>query len=123
MAKAKILVVDDEAYTREFLRDLLEEEGYEINAVEDGKKALELVKGDGYKVAFIDLVMPGMDGIETFAAIKQIDPKVSAIVVTAYEVTDRIKKALEMGAQICLRKPFIIEEVLAATERALKKGE
>lgn len=120
MAKAKLLVADDEAYSREFLKVHLEEEGYEVTAVENGKKAIEAVKNNGYKVIFLDIVMPEMDGIEALAAIKKINPGVSVVMITAYEISDKIKKALEMGARFCLRKPFIIIEVIAAAERALK---
>lgn len=120
MKRTKILVVDDEIYTREFLKELLEKEGYEVTTVTDGQQAIEAVKKDVYQIIFLDIIMPGMDGLDTFKEIKKSSLReVTVIIITAYTLEKEIKEALRLGAYTCLHKPFNLIEVLKITQEII----
>ena len=122
MAKAKILVVDDEAYTRVFLKKLLEGAGHEVVLAEDGEQAIKEAKRQIFDLIFIDIVMPGLDGLGTFREIRKTTSKdATVIIITGYTLEKETKEALELGAYTCLHKPFDPEETLKVVEEVLKK--
>src|SRR5260370_14233734 len=94
----RILVVDDEADTCANLSDILTELGYRVDVAFDGPSALELVKQNHYDVALLDLKMPGMDGLELYRRIKEVQSGTVAIVVTAYASSHTAQEALSAGA-------------------------
>jgi heterodisulfide reductase subunit A len=80
----KILVVDDEEIMRESLKSWLEEDGYSVAAAESGIAALDMLPAYEPNLIILDLKMPGMDGMEALKRIRQMDPKLPVIMVTAY---------------------------------------
>lgn len=110
--KIKILIVDDQEGIRESLASILELYGYEVSAFEDGYKAIEKVKDISFDIAFIDIKMPGIDGVETFMEIKKITPETIVFMMTAYADQELVKKAVNEGAHSCLSKPLEIEAIL-----------
>jgi len=120
--KFKILVVDD---NEEFCRnvvDILELKGYQAAAAYDGLKALELVKQNGFDLVLMDVKMPVMDGVEVFKKIKEVEPDISVIMITAYAVEDLIREALREGAFGYLKKPLDFDRLFELIEKAVGGG-
>lgn len=120
MSSAKILVVDDELSMREMLSDTLKSEGYRVLAVDDGEKAVAQVRDEEPEVALLDIKMPGMDGIETLAQIRQLDKNISIIVITGYGTMKNVVEAMKLGVYDYISKPFDIKELKKLIEGALK---
>ncbi|MDR2426777.1 MAG: response regulator [Endomicrobium sp.] len=110
--KLNILIADDEEGLRFSLASILEIEGYPVQTACDGLEALELVKNNAFDIAFFDIRMPGMNGVEVFKKIKQISPEMIVVMMTAYAMNDTIREAIKEGAFACISKPFEIEDVL-----------
>lgn len=106
----KILVVEDDRFFRQMYVDLLKEDGYEVDTVSSGAKALELLAGSGYQLVIAELVIPGMSGIELLARVKQQAPTVDVIIVTGHANVESAVLALKSGARDYLLKPFNHEE-------------
>jgi DNA-binding NtrC family response regulator len=117
----KIIVVDDEEGVRESFNMILKIKDYEVDTFEDGESAISSLKKDMYDVAFVDYKLPGMDGIDVLKKIKEIDPNVEVVVVTAYASESSHANAITLGALEYLRKPFLMEEIYELVERALRK--
>lgn len=108
--KFKILVVDDEAVMRNTMSDWLGEKGYNVVSVCSGMEAIEKVKTESFNVAFVDMKMPGLDGIEVLRAMKRINPDTSVIIMTAYATIETAIRAMKEGAFNYLVKPFSLDE-------------
>lgn len=108
----RVLIVDDEPVTREIFGEILGEEGYSVEKARDGSEAIEKMQKEHFHVAFLDIKLPDINGVEVFRMMKKIAPKTVAIMMTAYSVEDLIKEALELGAYTCIHKPFNIDEML-----------
>ena len=106
-----ILVVDDEEIVRESLCSWLKEDGYQAEAVEDGFKALDIIKKKPWNVLFVDLKMPGMDGLEVMRKAKALQPELPIIIITAYATVNTAVEAMKEGAYDYLVKPFNPEEI------------
>jgi len=117
--QTNILVVDDLRSMRLTLGGILEDEGYNVTAVEDGYRAIDEVKKRHFDAIFIDIKMPGIDGVQTFREIKKIDPDTTVVMMTAYSVEELVKEALEEGAHAIIYKPFDISMVIAIIEELL----
>jgi CheY-like chemotaxis protein len=113
---SKVLVVDDLKNMRHTLGGILEDEGYHVVTAENGYQAIESVKGTHFDVIFMDIKMPGMDGVQAFSEIKRLDPKVTVVMMTAYDEKDLAEKALSQGARTCLYKPFDMEQLLSLAD-------
>ena len=111
-----ILVVDDQFGDRETLKVILEDKGYKVATAKDGSEAIEMVKSKHYDIIFLDVRLPGMDGVETFEKVREIDPEVTVIMVTGYTEEDLVKKAVSEGAYTCIYKPFDMERVIQMVE-------
>ena len=117
----KILVVDDELIMRESMAAWLMEDGYLVETAESGHEAIELVKNNQFAICFIDLKMPGIDGIEAMMEILKIQPEISAIIITAYASKESIMESMDMGVSQYLEKPFPRLDVVSdAIEKALR---
>lgn len=116
----KILVVDDQAGIRLSLRGILSKKGYQVAVAESGEEALERVKAEEYRVVFMDVKMPGMSGVDTFLKMKEICPKTSVIMMTAYAVEEEIKRAIRGGAYAVVYKPFEMDHILNIVDECLE---
>ena len=119
--QTNILVVDDLRSMRLTLGGILEDEGYSVTTVEDGYQAIEAVRKRQFDAIFIDIKMPGIDGVQAFREIKKIDPDATVVMMTAYSVEELVKEALEEGAYAIIYKPFDINMVIAIIEELLTK--
>ncbi len=105
----KILFVDDDEDILEAARTALQVYGYDVITATSGKECLEKI-GEA-DVVFLDIKMPGMDGIETLKEIKKVRPELPVIMITAYATVDNAIQAMKEGASDYIRKPFKIEEL------------
>jgi two-component system response regulator HydG len=111
--KTNILVVDDLRSMRLTLGGILEDEGHNVVTAEDGYQAIEAVKKTHFDVIFMDIKMPGIDGVQTFREIKRIDPHTAVIMMTAYSVEDLVNQALSEGAYTVVYKSFDIGKIIS----------
>jgi len=109
--KPRILVVDDEAAMRESLMDWLMEDDYEVSAASNGENAISIVQDKDFEVVLLDLKMPGMDGLETMKRIKEINPEIEIVMMTAYATVDTAVQAMKVGAFDYMVKPFDPDEI------------
>jgi len=109
--KLKILIVDDEDSLRETFGDILSMEGYEVALAKDGYEAIEKVKQQTFDLAFLDIKMPGINGVETFKEIKKINPNIIVFMMTAYSQKELIDEAKKEGAYACFSKPLELEKI------------
>ena len=115
--KTLILVVDDQFGDRETLKTILEDKGYRVATATDGTEAIRLVKERHYDIIFLDIKLPGMDGVETFERVKKIDPKAVVIMMTGYTEEDLVNRAISGGAYTCIYKPFDMEKVIELVDK------
>jgi DNA-binding NtrC family response regulator len=119
-AEVNILVVDDEEIVRGSLLDWLKEDGYQVEAVEDGFKALEKFRDRSWDIALIDLKMPKMDGLELLGKIKEIRPQTQVVIITAFATVNTAVQAIKIGAYDYLVKPFNPEELSLLIKRLVE---
>lgn len=113
-------MVDDERGPREALR-LIFERRYEVTTADSGESALALVREQPFDLATLDLKMPGLSGVQTLAAIREIDPALDVIVVTGFGTYDAAIETLRLQAFDFVTKPFDVARLLDTVERALTR--
>ena len=108
-----VLIAEDDARTREALVDILEGEGYQVVAAEDGKQALCLFQEHGPDFVCLDIMMPGLDGYQVCRRIREQDARVPVVFITAKGEEIDTVVGLELGADDYIVKPFGVREVIA----------
>jgi len=111
-----ILVVDDDADNAASLGELFEMEGHAVHVVHSGEDAIVAYCRDSFDVAFMDVMMPGKNGVESFLEIRRLKPQARVFMMTGYSVEELLTQALHGGALGVLEKPFDVDEVLRLTE-------
>jgi two-component system response regulator HydG len=103
-----ILIVDDDADICDTLTQILELNGYEVLSAASGEEAVMMTKGTSFQIAFIDVKLPKIDGLETLLRLKEINPDIIVIMMTGFrnEVREALEKAQAASAITCLYKPF-----------------
>lgn len=119
---AKVLIVDDEQFVRDLLGKILRRKGHEVRIVADAAEALRVLAEESIDLVLTDVVMPGMDGFELLRKVKGLHPGVRVIVLTAYARKQSISDFLLYGADGYLSKPFQVQELLTAVDRATGSG-
>lgn len=117
----KLLIVDDEEVVLDSCTQILEGGDYQIATATDGARGLELVKGFQPDLVFVDLMMPGIPGVEVLEKIHEYDPSVVSIVITGYATVSSAVEAMKKGAYDFLPKPFTPDEFRLITQRGLEK--
>lgn len=118
MSVEKILVIDDEVLMRNFLVEAFKRKGLEAIAVENGTKALNLIKEQSFDLVITDMKMPGLTGMELLKAVKEISPKTLVIVITAFGTIENAVEAMQSGAFHYLLKPFSLDSLMVSIEKA-----
>ena len=118
---SKILVIDDESIIRDLLKRTLQEQGHDVETVENGEIALEKIKNTFFSILITDLKMPGVDGIDVLKNIKKINPYIEVIIVTGYPTIESAVEAIKRGAFDFICKPFDIKEIKSIVDRCRKK--
>ncbi|MDS1029206.1 response regulator [Bacillota bacterium LX-D] len=113
MAQHHILVVDDQKGVRQLLKLFLQEEGYVITTASNGREAVEITQQEKPDLVIMDVKMPVMDGDEALANIREINPNLPVIMMTAYTDAQKMKELFKLGAVECFFKPIDLEHLLA----------
>jgi len=116
----RILVVDDEEIMRSLFTDILQDEGYQVITVSDGSHVEEKLKEASFLIAFIDVHMPIMDGVQTLRLIKKLSPRTAVVMMDSFPDV-LLDQAEKEGAITCIHKPFNIQEVKSAIAEIIKK--
>lgn len=115
-----ILIVDDELSIRESFKLILEG-NYRLHLAASGEAALKIAADQKIDLAYLDIRMPGLNGLETLARLKQIDPDLEVIMVTAVNDVQKASEAIKQGARDYVVKPFDVERISKMTEQILRK--
>ncbi len=118
----RILVIEDELKVGSFIRRALEEESAGVDLCTDGGQGLEWALGGGYDVIVLDLMLPGVPGLEILKQIRKEGLQTPVLVLTARSQVDQKVHGLDAGADDYLTKPFAIEELLARVRVLLRRG-
>ena len=121
MKPVNILVLEDDLTTGQLLSRILEEEGYRVTRTASGREALKLLDGGVYQIAFLDLNLPDIGGMEVLKTIKQQGLRTEVVIQTAFASLENTVTALNHGALSYIIKPFRPQEVRMAARRALEK--
>jgi UDP-3-O-acyl N-acetylglucosamine deacetylase len=121
MTKGRILIVDDQEEILDSLGAILADEGHETIKARDGQEALHIVQSDSPDVVFLDIWIPGIDGMQTLKAIKKIAPACSVIMMSGHGTIETAVKAIKLGATDYLEKPLNLEDVLHLVDKAVSR--
>lgn len=114
-----ILVVDDELSMREFLKILLEKEGYKVITAPDASSVIDLIQGQDVDLVLSDIRMPGMGGLSLLEKIKEIDSSLPVVMITAYASPENAVVAMKSGAFDYITKPFKVDEITKIIKSAI----
>lgn len=119
---AKLLIIDDERGIRNTLREILADEGHEVEVAENGKQGLEMAQAKAYDLIFSDIKMPEMDGLEVLKALKEGEEPVETpvVMISGHGDVETAVQALKMGAYDFLLKPLDLNRILITTKNALE---
>jgi two-component system nitrogen regulation response regulator NtrX len=117
---AKLLIVDDEVSIGDALRQVFEYEGHQVRVARDGPEALSMVKAASPDVTFLDVKMPGMDGLEVLDAIRERDPQALVVMISGHGTIDTAVDATRKGAYDFLEKPLDTDRLLVTLRNALE---
>jgi len=118
----RILVVEDEAKVASFIRRALEEESYAVDHCSDGPTGLDFGQSGCYDVIVLDVMLPGMTGLDVLKGLRKAQIKTPVLLLTALSKVDQKVMGLDAGADDYLTKPFAIEELLARVRALLRRG-
>jgi nitrogen regulation protein NR(I) len=117
-----ILIIDDDDPLRRSFHKLLTEEGFQVKSAASGEAGLDMIQKEIPDLVVLDMRLPGMNGLETFQAIQEIEPRLPVIIMTAYGTTEIAIEATRMGAFDYILKPFDIPDMLTVIQQALDAG-
>ena len=113
MSNPRVLVVDDDDAVRLTLGGIIEEEGFEVRCAEDGYRAIALAKSQPFALVFMDIRMPGMNGVEAFKEIRRLNPESTVVMMTAFAPEELVAEAQAQGAYAVVDKPFDPEHLVS----------
>lgn len=122
-ARKRVLVLDDENAIQRLLKIVLESEGYDVLTTDDGRLALEMIRQQPVDLIIQDLRMPKMDGLQFLRHLKEQNPELPSIVLTAYGTLETAVEAMRLGAYTHINKPFDTDEIRLTVSRALERIE
>jgi nitrogen regulation protein NR(I) len=117
-----ILIIDDDDQLRTSFERLLKEEGYSVDSAPSGELGLNWIKSKIPDLVILDMRLPGMNGLETFKCINEVEPKLPVVIMTAFGTTETAIEATKMRAFDYILKPFDIPEMLSIIGQALEAG-
>ena len=120
----QILIVDDAAFMRQVLKDIIKANGLAVSTLEtgDGFNAVKLYKEYHPSLVTLDINMPGADGIQTLSALKKIDPSAKIIIITSFEQKQLVHDAFRYGAREYVVKPFDRSQVGLVINKVLRQN-
>jgi len=117
----RVLVIDDDPGVRDYMEALVSRQGYRVSAAADAEEALAGLDRTKPDIITLDVVLPGIDGLETLRRLKQRLPEVPVVMLSGHGQARNIVEAMRLGASDFLRKPFEVEELELAFQKALEK--
>ncbi|NCO53304.1 MAG: response regulator [Deltaproteobacteria bacterium] len=117
-----LLIVDDDQELRTNLQEVLTREGYVASLAKDGSAALEMVKERDFDLVLLDLVMPGLSGMETLLLLQRQKPQCRVVLMTAFSTVENAVDAMRRGAADYLTKPFKSVDLLTTVRRVLEEA-
>jgi len=117
----KVMVIDDDPSVCKTVGLLLEDHGYRPRTFTEAEKAIEAADEESCQIALVDLRMPKVDGVAVVERLREIDPRMSVLVMTAYPDLDSATETMRRGATDYIAKPFKQDELIAAVDRACQK--
>ena len=121
MKRVKLLVVDDEEKILQTMKGSLEDEDYEVLTAKDGQEAMEKVRSENPELVFLDIWLPGMDGMETLKAIKEYDQNLDVVIMTGHGTMNTAIQAIKLGAFDFLEKPLSLDSIFSVIHSALEQ--
>ena len=118
----RVLVIEDETKVGSFIKRALEEESYAVDLCEDGAQGLDMALSGSYDLIMIDLMLPGLPGLEVLTRLRKEKIQTPVLILTAQSKVDQRVKGLDAGADDYLTKPFAIDELLARVRALLRRG-
>jgi two-component system, NtrC family, response regulator AtoC len=119
IAKTMVLVVDDDPTAYQLLREVLAQEGYQVETAESGREALEKAGTTFFDVVLADVRMPDLNGVEVLRGLKQLSPETVVIMMTAFGSIETAIESIQQGAYDYISKPFKLDDVKLTVRRAL----
>lgn len=116
----KILVVDDMESQRQIAMEILAHTGYQVNSAASGEECLEYLKTHTVDLLVLDMIMPGLDGLDTYRRVLEMHPGQKAIIASGFAETGRVQEALQLGASAFIKKPYFLEKLTQAVAQALR---
>jgi two-component system NtrC family response regulator len=122
MEKAKILIAEDEKTQRDFLEGFLKKEGFSVDAVANGREALQRLEGNFFDIGLIDYKMPELDGLQTLREIRRLYPDLPVLMMTAYGTVETAVASMKEGALDYLTKPIDLDELLLILQKVIERS-
>ena len=119
---SRILVVDDDTELRENLTEILNDDGHEVLSADRSEKAIEILEKNTVDLVLLDLIMPGMGGMDAIPLIRKSCPGARIIVTTAFSTVGNAVESMKKGASDYIAKPFKIDELLTTVRKNLEEG-
>jgi DNA-binding NtrC family response regulator len=122
MEKARVLIAEDEKAQRDLLEGFLKKEGFSVQAVANGKEALQKLEGNDVDIALIDYKMPECDGLQTLQEIRRLYPDLPVVMMTAYGTVETAVASMKEGALDYLTKPIDLDELLLIFQKVMERS-
>ena len=117
-----MLIVDDEVEQRKIGVSIIQKLGYRAWSVESGEEAVAFIKKQPVDLILLDMIMPsGMDGLDSYQKIIEVNPGQKAIIISGYSENDRVRDAMGLGIGAYLKKPYTIEQVSRVIHEELSR--
>ncbi len=120
MKNRKILIIDDEDIIGKACKMILTEEGFLCNHCSSGKDGLKMALDNSYNILLLDIKLKDMNGMDILEKVKKAKPEVYVIVITGYSTVENAVRAMKLGANDYLSKPFSDDDIISAVEEAFK---
>lgn len=121
LKEMRILLIDDDEWIRDSMCLFFEGEGCNLLALETAEEGVEALKGQAYDIIIVDYILPGMDGLEFLKRIQESHPRAVKILITAYRDKDVFSKAMRMGVEDFIEKPFTIKTIEDSLSRLIER--
>lgn len=118
----KVLVVDDDRDLAETIEDILTGWGHDVTVAHDGERAVALFRERQFDLCFMDVRLPGANGVDSFLEIRRLRPQARVVIMTGFSVEDLLARAVDGGAVAVLHKPLEVADILRAVEGVGARG-